>query len=231
MQPNLATFPSIRFLIARESAFSNMADIRLIDNTAKEAIRWFTIAEADEWILKEFNVGPKYENEWNSVASGFNWKIINEILFEVHFPGTGTGSFRVDDLFFNHARWSATFGSGEREFPETDEELHSDAECLRRAKALYNYLSGTAEHFKLTSDVIDYGITPILSADRIWVTLPNENINGYYRVIYPEYHLRARDQTLEITLELGKEPMLLADYLYALRSKTESLSRYKIGRI
>ena len=231
MQPNLATFPSIRFLIARESDFSNMADVRVIDNTAKEAIRWFTIAEADEWILNDFNAGPKYENEWNKVDSGFNWNIINEVWFEVHFPGTGTGSFWVDDLFFNHARWSATYGAGQREFPETDEELHSDAECLRRAKALYDFLSGTAEYLKVTSTVIDYGTTPILAGDRIWVTIPNENVNGYYRVISAEYHINARTQTLEVTLELGKEPTLLADYLYALRIKTAKVARYKIGRI
>lgn len=30
--------------------------------------------------------------------------------------------------------------------------------------------------------------------------------------------------------ELGKEPPLLADYLYTLRSKTGSLARYKIAR-
>ncbi len=231
MQPNLASFPSIQFLIARESDFANMADLRLFDNTAKEAIRWFTIAEEDTWLLQKVNVGPKYANEWNSVDAGFNWEIINEIWWEVHFPGTGTGSFWVDALFMNHKRWSATYGAGEREFPETDEELHSDNACLLRAKALYDHLSGVAEYIKVTSDVIDYGTTPILAADRIWVTIPNENVNGYYRVIYPEYHINAKTQTLKTTLALGKEPMLLADYLYALRRRTKSLSRYKIGRI
>lgn len=102
---------------------------------------------------------------------------------------------------------------------------------LLQAKALYDYLSGTAEYLKVSSGVIDFGTTPILAGDRIWVTLPNENVDGYYRVISVEYFLRARDQMLEVTLELGREPMLLADYLYALRSKTGSLSRYKIGRI
>jgi hypothetical protein len=99
-----------------------------------------------------------------------------------------------------------------------------------RAKALYNYLSGTAEYLKVTSSVIDYGNTPILAGDRIWVTVPNENIDGYYRVISAEYHL-TKFQDLIVTLELGKEPLLLADYLYALRSKTSSLARYKAGII
>ncbi len=230
-QPNLNAYPSIQFQIARESAFSNQANIILQDNAGNNAQREFSVPQEDQWHLIKINAGPKYENEWNWIDDGFNWDIINEILWDAHFPATGTGSFWVDNLFFNSARWSATHGSGSRELAETDEELHSDNECLLRAKALYDYLSGTAEYLKVSSGVIDYGTTPILAGDKIWVTLPNENVDGYYRVISCEYHLRARDQTLEVTLELGKEPMLLADYLYALRSKTGSLSRYKIGRI
>jgi hypothetical protein len=80
------------------------------------------------------------------------------------------------------------------------------------------------------SDVIDYGNTPIQAADKIWITLPNENVDGYYRVISAEYHLMAETQTLETTLELGREPVLLADYLYTLKYRTGSLARYKIGR-
>jgi hypothetical protein len=230
-QPNLNKYPSIQFQINREGDFSNQANLILMDNTGKWAVREFNIPQADQWHLVKFNAGKKYQDEWSWVDDGFNWEIINEILWDVHFPGTGTGSFWVDNLFFNHARWSATYGNGQRELAETDEELHSDNECLLRAKALYDYLSSPAEYIKVTSDVIDYGTTPILAGDRIWVTLPNENVDGYYRVISAEYHLRAEDQTLQITLELGKEPMLLADYLYALRSKTGSLSRYKIGRV
>jgi hypothetical protein len=230
-QPNLNKYPSVQFQINRESAFSNQANIILQDNTGKFAQREFNIPQEDQWHLIRFNAGKKYENEWSWIDAGFNWEMINEIFWDVHFPGTGTGSFWVDNLFFNSARWSATYGSGQRELAETDEELHSDNECLLRAKALYDYLSGTAEYLKVTSSVVDYGTTPILAGDKIWVTLPNENVDGYYRVISVEYHLRARDQTLEVTLELGKEPKLLADYLYALRSKTGSLSRYKIGRI
>jgi hypothetical protein len=230
-QPNLNKYPSIQFQINREGSFSNAATLTLMDYTGKWATREFNIPEADKWALIQLNAGKKYENEWNWVDAGFDWSIINEVFWDVHFPGTGTGSFWVDNLFFNHARWSAVYGTGQRELAETDEELHSDNECLLRAKALYDYLSSPAEYIKLTSSVIDYGNTPILAADKIHVKLPHENIDGYYRVISVEYYLRARDQTLELTLELGREPMLLADYLYALRSKTGRLARYKIGRI
>jgi len=228
-QPNLNKYPTLQFQIRRESSFNGQATIILQDNTGKWATREFQVA-ADKWYPQKLNAGKKYENEWGWVDAGFNWEIINEIMWDMWFSGTGTGSFWVDNLFFNSARWSAVYGGGQREYSETDEELHTDAECLLRAKALYNYLSGTAEYLKVTSSVIDYGNSPILAGDRIWVTILNENINGYYRVISVEYHFTKYGE-LETTLELGKEPMLLADYLYALRSKTGSLSRYKIGRI
>jgi hypothetical protein len=205
----------------------------LQDNLGNWAAREFEI-QADKWVLQKFNAGKKYANEWqgSAIEAGtFHWEIINEVFWDMWFSGTGTGIFWVDNLFFNSARWSATYGSGSRELAETDEELHTDNECLLRAKALYNHLSSPAEYIRATSDVVDYGSTPILAGDRIWVTLPNENIDGYHRVISVEYRLIAETQTLETTLELGKEPPLLADYLYTLRSKTGSLARYKIGRV
>jgi len=229
-QPDLNKYPSLQFQIRRESAFSGQVTLILKDNSGKLAAREFQIT-ADKWYLQKLNVGKKYENEWGQVDAGFNWAIVNEIMWDMWFSGSGTGSFWVDNLFFNSARWNATYGSGSRELAETDEELHSDNECLLRAKALHNYLSDPAEYIRVVSDVIDYGATPILAGDKIWVTLPNENVDDYYRVVSVEYRLTAETQTLETTLELGREPTILADYLYALKSKTGSLARYKIGRI
>jgi len=231
-QPNLNRYPTVQFQIRRESSFNGQATLILQDNLGNWAAREFEI-QADKWVLQKFNAGKKYANEWqgSAVEAGtFNWEVVNEVFWDMWFSGTGAGSFWVDNLFFNTARWSAAYGSGQREYSEVDEELHTDAECLLRAKALYDFLSGTAEYLKVTSTVIDYGNSPILAGDRIWVTVPNENIDGYYRVISAEYHVTVF-QELEVTLELGREPMLMADYLYALKSKTGSLARYKIGRI
>jgi len=230
-QPNLNTYPTLHFQVRRESAFSGACTVILQDNVGRWASREFSV-QPDKWVLQKFNVGKRYASEWQgSQVADFNWETINEVLWDMHFDGTGTGSFWVDNLFFNSARWSAVHGSGSRELAETDEELHSDNECLLRAKALHEHLSSPAEYIRVVSDVVDYGTSPILAGDRIWVTLPNENVDGYYRVISAEYRLIAETQTLETTLELGREPPLLADYLYALRSKTGNLSRYKIGRI
>jgi hypothetical protein len=229
-QPNSSDYPSLDFQIRREPSFNGQAAVFLLDNQGHQIWRQFSL-NADVWVLEKFNCGKKYWNEWQgSDVASFNWEVINEIRWEMDFAGTGTGSFWVDALFFNTARFSATYGSGEREYAETDEELHSDNECLLRAKALYDYLSSPAEYIKVSSEVIDYGTTPILAGDRIWVTLPNENIDGYYRVISVEYRLVAETQTLETTLELGKEKPQLADYLYALKTRTANVARYKIAR-
>ncbi|MDH5690713.1 MAG: hypothetical protein OEY81_04735, partial [Candidatus Bathyarchaeota archaeon] len=79
----------------------------------------------------------------------------------------------------------------------------------------------------------DYGTTPLLPADKIPVLLPNENIDDNYRMGPVEYYVDAKAQTLEITLELGKVPPFLADYLYGMRATTvtvEKLARTKLGK-
>lgn len=88
-------------------------------------------------------------------------------------------------------------------------------------------MKNPAEHLTVRSTVIDYGSTPLLPGDKILVTLPNENVSRYFRIESVEYNVDTRTQTLEITLELEREAPLLADYLYALKSKTDHLSRCK----
>jgi len=153
---------------------------------------------------------------------------------------TGTADFRVDGLYYDGCRYLAIredtasqTAYGLRELTETDDELVSDTECDLRAKALLDYFKAPAEYLTVRSTVIDYGTTPILAGDKIHVTLPNENVDSDFRVESVEYRVDAKTQTLEITLELGKVPPLLADYLYGLRATTvtvEKLARTKLGK-
>ena len=57
--------------------------------------------------------------------------------------------------------------------------------------------------------------------------MPNENVDGDFRVADVEYDVDAKTQMLETRLELGREPPQLADYVFALRSKLDHVSRYK----
>jgi len=117
-----------------------------------------------------------------------------------------------------------------REQVEVNEELWSDTECALRAKALLANLKDPAEQLTLRSTIIDYGNTPLLPGDTVHVTLPNEGVDGDFRILSVDYNVDAKTQTLETVLELGREKPMLADYLFRLQSKTDSLSRYKLAR-
>jgi hypothetical protein len=175
-----------------------------------------------------------------TVSGTPNWDAIDAIRFIIALPAIGIAYIRIDHLRFCDCRYSAIAeheGSqtayGLRELVEVDEELHTNNECLLRAKALLAYLKDPAEYLTARSTVIDYGSTPIKQADKIHIILPNENIGADFRIETVEYHVDAKMQTLEVTLELGKVPPMLADYLYGLRATTttvEKLARTKLGK-
>ena len=237
---NADKYPSLTFQLKIPDDYSGAVTIQLIDGAEQIVRKEIHVQNNGEWSLQTFSVGKKASDQWTVDifnTQPFNWENIWRIDITCHFSGTGTGSFWVDNLFFNRRRWEATqedstsqSNYGLRELVEVDEELHSYNECDLRAKALLAHLKDPAEYITLRSNVVDYGTNPILPGDKIHVTLPNENIDADYRIISVEYRVIAAEQMLEITLELGKEPSLLADYLYALRSKTGSLARTKAGK-
>ena len=228
-------YPTLTFQSKNESGYPDLT-IELED-TAGMIVRRYEQVRDGEWVLNSFPVGEKNEDQWQPSVFNtqpFDWANVKYMRFVV--SSTVGVNLRVDNLFFNKCRWSATRENaasqtayGLRELVEVDEELHSDNECDLRAKALLAHLKDPAEFLTARSGVIDYGTNRLLAGDKIHVTLPNGNIDADYRIISVEYRVIAALQTLEIALELGKEPSLLADYLYALRSKSSALARTKIG--
>jgi hypothetical protein len=171
------------------------------------------------------------------VDAGFDWQSLSKVRIALWFDGSGTGNFWVDGLFFGGCRYSSvqmdltSQGSfGLRESVEVNEELWSDLECESHAKALLASLKDPAGCLTVQSTVLDFDLAPILAGDKVHVFLPNEGVDGNFRVLSVEYNVDGKTQTLQTTLELGREKPLLADYVYALRSKTDHLSRYKAAR-
>lgn len=235
-EQNCNLCPSLTFQSKNESGYPDLT-VELED-TAGMIVRRYEQVRDGDWVLNSFPVGKKNSDQWqHSVFNSqpFDWANVKYMRFVV--SSTVGADLRVDNLFFNRCRWKAVqedaasqTAYGLRELVEVDEELHSDNECVLRAKALLAHLKDPAEYITVRSTVVDYGTSKLLPGDKIHVTLPNENIDADYRIISVEYRVVAAEQTLEITLEIGKEQSLLADYLYALRRKTGSLSRYKGGR-
>lgn len=244
MEVDCNKYPSLTFQIKLESAFNGNVGLELEDSAGMKIRREIGVSPNNKWSLQTLAAGKKNSDQWtHSVFNSqpFNWASVKKILWYCNFSGTGTGKFWIDNLFFNQRRWEATEEEtasqnsyGLRELVEVDEELHSDNECDLRARALLDHLSDPAEFLTVQTTCLDYGTNRLLPGDKIHVTLPNENVDTDFRIISVEYRVIASEQTLEITLELGKEKPLLADYLYGLRATTvtlEKLMRTKAGVI
>lgn len=232
---NAELYPTLNLALYREAAFNGNITLTLYDTTDNAAGHEFTVGN-DKWFQTQINVGNAGADVWQ-VEAGFLWQQINRVRVTCWFNGSGSGNFWVDSLFFGGRRYSslqenassqASFGL--RELVEVNEEYCSDLECESHAKALLANLKDPAESLTIQSTVIDYGDAPILAGDKLHVSLPNEGVNGDFRVLSVEYLVDGKTQTLETTLELGREKPLLADHVYALRSRTDRLSRLKIAR-
>ncbi|MEM2968004.1 MAG: hypothetical protein QXJ40_00685 [Candidatus Bathyarchaeia archaeon] len=232
---NANLYPLLNLWLRCEAAYNGQGILQLLDRTGRLAQRPFTIGK-DEWFKIEYKVGEKNADGRN-VESGFDWNYVWQVRPAVFFDGVGTGGFWIDGLCFGGCRYSSTQEAstsqssyGLREQVEVNEGLWSDAECALRAKALLANLKDSAEQLTLRSTVIDYGASPLLPGDKVHITLPNEGVDGGFRILSVEYNVDAKTQTLETVLELGREKPLLADYLFRLQSRTDSLSRYKLAR-
>jgi hypothetical protein len=228
-------YPVLNLWLSRDSSFNGNVNLTLFDGADRAAWHEFT-AGAEKWFQTQVRVGSAGADVWQ-VEGGFGWTGVRKVRVVCWFDGSGSGGFWVDGLFFGSRRYSTVQedavsqgGYGLRELVEVDEELWSDAECEARAKALLASLKDPAEQLTLRSTVIDYGAAPLLAGDKVHVALPNEGVDGDFRILSAEYLVDAKTQTLETTLELGREKPLLADYMFSLKSKTDSLSRYKLAR-
>jgi hypothetical protein len=228
-------YPMLNLWLNLQASFNGNTTLTLFDTSNMAAAHEFTVG-TEKWFQTQIPVGNANADSWQ-VQTGFDWHQVNKVRVACWFAGVGTGDFWVDGLFFGGRRYSSMQedgvsqnNSGLRELVEVNEELCSDLECESHAKALLANLKDPAETLTVQSTVIDYGASPILAGDKVHVTLPIEGVNGDFRVLSVEYNVDGKTQVLETTLELGREKPLLADYVYALRRKTDHLSRYKTAK-
>jgi hypothetical protein len=63
------------------------------------------------------------------------------------------------------------------------------------------------------------------------VTLPNESISSVnFLVKSVDYHHLAENNTIDVTLNLGYQKQQMADWIYALRARTDALNNSKARR-
>ncbi|MCW4005369.1 MAG: hypothetical protein NWF04_02030 [Candidatus Bathyarchaeota archaeon] len=244
---NANQYPAIVFAIKADNSHTLNHVLELRDGSGDDNVAWrsFSVPNTGDWGVIKLEMGKNHLDEWTESifnTSDFRWDLIRGVRFVVNQKSSQYGDVWVDMFHFGNGRWEARqppavseptasqTAYGVRELVEVDEELHSNNECDLRAKALLAHLETPADSVTVKTTVLDYGTDVLLPADKIHVTLPNENVDSDYRIISAEYRVNAASQTLEVVLELGKETPLLADYLYSLQSKSSALSRYKKGQ-
>jgi hypothetical protein len=210
-----------------EFLFSNISDDLTLD---------FVLTEIALGKNNTYDAEKNPNGIWTKTGNP-SWVDIQGIKFQIK-RGEYTGvAVIVDGIQFQKTRFEATredaasqalYGVRERP-PEVDEELHSDAECDYRAKALLDFLKSPSILPTVRSTVIDYGTTPILAADKCHIVLPNENVDADYPLRAVDYRFNPAEATLEIELQLEKEPLLLADFIYGFRKSIQKLDKYKVG--
>ena len=228
-------YPSLNLWLSRDATFNGNTTITLYDTDNNVATHEITVG-TEKWFQTQIPVGAANADSWQ-IPTQFNWNQVSGVQVTCWFDSVASGNFWVDGLFFGGNQYSSVQDDttsqssiGLRELVEVNEELCSDLECESHAKALLSNLKDPAETLTVQSTVIDYGTTPILAGDKINITLPNEGVNADFRILNAQYKVDGKTQVLEVTLELGREKPLLADYVYALRSRTDRLSRIKTAK-
>ena len=211
-------YADITFQVKLEEAYSGDITLQLEDD-AGMVCRKELNAKKKEWVLINVSCGRVAKDQWtyslfNSQA--FNWKKVKKVDITCHFPGTGTGAFWIDNLFFNKRRFEgfaedptsqAKYGVRWKE-PIIEDGLKSDAECLKKAESYRDFLKEkviTLTDFEVEGD---NGFNP---GDTQPVTISNDNINEHFRILEIRHVVRGVNWSTFLTLT--NEPQFI-DYVF-----------------
>lgn len=147
--------------------------------------------------FKSFGLGPNQEYDaasnpngvWTKVGSP-NWWDIQGIQFHVVHT-TNDWNDHIDGFYFYAERWESTANDatsqtnyGQRDLEVTDDKLHSDSDCQKRAETLLYQLKDPPTQIELTVP----GNTNLLVGDRLQMTIAAEGIDAVsYDVISVEH--------------------------------------------
>jgi hypothetical protein len=196
---------------------------------------------SNDWSTFELAIGIDHAADW-AAPSNFDWENIRTLTVTAYLVTAGvSGQIWHGQLYFTGARYSnvqtdaaSIANYSERQYVDIVEDLYSDNECMLRAKSILAYKKQAKTSLTARSTIIDYGTTPILPGDMIPITLPNENIASLnFLTKSVDYHFLAQKECniLEVTLNLGYQKQKMADWIYALRARTNAMNNYKASKL
>ena len=139
---------------------------------------------------------------WTATGSP-NWWNIEYIEFSVVWVDPNR-TVDIDGLYFYPERWSSSASNaasktsyGQRDMEVTDDKLHSDSDCQKRAETLLYQLKDPPVQITVTVR----GNDNVLVGDRLTMTIPSEGITTQpYDVIAVENLLNLDNWTTTVTM-------------------------------
>lgn len=104
LEVNTDIYRRLNFIIALENSFAGRVTIQLIDAAGMIVRRDETIPLL-EWTLKILPVGSVNAAFWEIDVFNtqpFDWTKVKQVDVTAHFPGTGTGKFWLDGIYFTY---------------------------------------------------------------------------------------------------------------------------------
>jgi len=193
----------LTFWFIKSSPVSDIT-VRLLAPDSSNYFYDDTLTLSDVWEFYRTTLGPN--NEYNAVANpngiwkktgSPNWWDIQAIEFYFTKDSGYAGGLYVDGLFFFPDRWTYTASDAtsitayeQWDMEVTDDKLHSDSDCEKRAKTLLYQLKDPPTQIEVITPLN----TNILVGDRLIMTIPAEGINTVnYDVISVEHIVAGKD--------------------------------------
>ena len=162
------------------------------------------------WLFTSLSLGPNQvydaatnpDGIWTKTGSP-NWWDIQGI--QIQLLGVGAADwYMVDGIYFYPERWSSIatdapsiVSYSRRDLEITDNNLHSDGDCQKRAETLLYQMKDAPTQIIVTVP----GKTNILVGDRLGMSIPAENISAInYDVIAVEHSLSSNGFTTKGTM-------------------------------
>jgi len=183
---NLNYYPRLNFMAMSETDTKQMY-VRLDDSSFNQAWYYLPRLIVDEWKVFNIPVGRDNENGWIvwDVDSNFDWSDVFAVTFvhddvvngELIIDGfyLDNRRYTIDDTYYGYTQNAASITSyGTHEMVHIDDNLSSDADCLRRGEALLYQLKEPV----VRVDIETQGNNNVLIGDRLSLTIPAENISA-----------------------------------------------------
>lgn len=178
---------NLALYVTMDDNFAGLLIVHLQDTASRWIERQVGVGKKTEWSLINIPCGRVNKEQWTYGSSGFSWNAVKVIRVYNNFIGSGSGTFWIDRLHFNNARFSHTASDqGSKDAygtrigkPIFDDMLNSDLDCQQVAERIINNLKVPLNNVE---SILVEGSKLFTPAYTQLIVLPNENVSELYHI-------------------------------------------------